>query len=193
MIDRKLTLILLAILVSLVAIVAGWYLGRNPEPELPVEVEIPLEPVPEGAGELVDLYFPDGGTRLRIEQREVPAETEPRSRLTRLVQELAAGPQSDELYPPLAEAMAFGWIHLDAANVAYIDLVHSGETVRPAWGSGQEMLSIYSIVNTVLLNMPEISAIVLLSNGQQRATFAGHVDTSRPLVANRDLIAAVDR
>ena len=44
------------------------------------------------------------------------------------------------------------------------------------------MLSVYSIVNTVLLNIPEISAVVLLNNGQQRPTFAGHLDTSRPLL-----------
>lgn len=192
MIDRKLTIILLAVLVSLIAIVVGWYLGLEPEPELPVEVEQPLEPVPEGTGVVVDLYFPGGGTRLRVEQREVPADPEPASRLNRLLQELTAGPESDELYSPLAEAMSIGWTHLDAENVAYVDLVYSGEASRPAWGSGQEMLSIYSIVNTVLLNIPEISGIVLLSNGQQRATFAGHVDTSRPLVANRDLIATVD-
>ncbi len=189
--ERKLTIILLAILISLVAIVAGWYLGRKPEPELPVEVEVPLEPVPEGTGVLVDLYFPGDGTRLYAEKREVPEESEPDKRLDRLLQELKAGPESVELYSPLPEEISVGWVHINSASVAYIDLVLVGEAARLAWGSGYEMLSIYSIVNTVLLNIPEISSVILLSNGQQRPTFAGHIDTSRPLAINRDLLASV--
>jgi hypothetical protein len=190
--ERKLTIILLAILVSLLAIVIGWYLGRESEAELPVEVEVPLEPVPEGTGVLVDLYFPGGGTQLYAEQREVPEEGELDERLGRLLQELKAGPQSVELYSPLPEEISVGWVHINSAKVAYIDLMLVGETARPAWGSGYEMLSIYSIVNTVLLNIPEISSVILLRNGQQRSTFAGHIDTSRPLAPNRDLIASLE-
>jgi hypothetical protein len=52
------------------------------------------------------------------------------------------------------------------------------------------MLSVYSLVDTVLLNVPEIEAMVLLWNGRQPQAFAGHVDTSLPLRADRDLIAA---
>ena len=74
---------------------------------------------------------------------------------------------------------------------AVIDHVHaiSGETDYPGWGSRQEMLAVYSVVNTVLASAPEITSVILLRNGQQRPTFAGHLDTSRPLLANQQLVA----
>ena len=189
---RNLTIILLAILVALVAIVIGWWIGQKPKSELPVEVVVPVEPIPEGTGVLIDLYFPGGGTQLVAEQREVPQESETDKQLTRLLQELTAGPESIELYAPLPEEITVGWTHINPANVAYIDLDFADEAARPAWGSGHEILSIYSIVNTVLLNLPEITSVILLSNGQQRPTFAGHLDTSRPLLANLNLIAAAE-
>jgi hypothetical protein len=142
---RKLTIILLAILIALVAIIVGWKLGQKPEPELPVEVEVPIEPVPEGTGVLVDLYFPSDGMQLIAEQREVPEEGETDKRLARLLQELALGPESVELYAPLPEEITINWTHINRANIVYIDLEYAGESSGPAWGSGYEILSIYSI------------------------------------------------
>ena len=189
--QRRLTVILLAILISLLAIVLGWILGRRPEPELPVETEAPvLEPVPEGTGTLVELYFPGDDLRLHAESREIPEESDTKNRLTRILQELAAGPDSVDLYSPLSSELTVGWIHINAEQVAYIDLVPNGEGGQLAWGSGHEILSVYSIVNTVLLNIPEITSVILLRNGQQHPSFAGHLDTSRPLMVNNDLIAA---
>lgn len=191
--DRKLTVILLAILISLIAIVIGWYIGRRPTPEVPVEVDVPaLEPVPEGTGVRVDLYFPGDDMKLYPEPRDVPDESDPTLRLERILQELKIGPQRVELYAPLPEETTVGWIHINEQGIAYIDLVHQGEGGRLAWGSGHEMLSLYSLVNTVLLNIPEIESIIFLNNGQQRPSFAGHLDTSRPLVINNDLIAELE-
>lgn len=189
--QRRLTVILLAISISLFAIVLGWVLGRRPEPKLPVEAETPaLEPVPEGTGIVVDLYFPGNDLRLHAEKREIPEETDLKIHLTRILQELAAGPESVDLYPSIPEEMTVGWTHINAEQVVYIDLVPNAEGGRLAWGSGQEILSVYSIVNTVLLNIPEITSVILLRNGQQHPSFAGHLDTSRPLVVDNDLIAA---
>jgi hypothetical protein len=44
------------------------------------------------------------------------------------------------------------------------------------------------MVNTVLANAERARAVVLLWNGTQRPTFAGHVDTIRPLVSNHRLV-----
>jgi hypothetical protein len=81
------------------------------------------------------------------------------------------------------------WLHLNPAGVLYVDLDLAAESSIPAWGSRQEMLAVYSIVNTLLAAEPEIQSVVLLRDGQQRATFAGHLDTSRPLFANPRLVA----
>ena len=193
--DRKVAIILVAILVSLIAIIVGWMIGqRSKSEELPVEVEVSpeIEPVPEGTGVVVDLYFPANEGQLADEQREVPEENDLARKLARLLGELLAGPESVELYAALPEEMEVGWTHVNKQNVVYIDIEMTGESDRPPWGSGKELQSVYSIVNTVLLNMPEITSVILLRNGQQRPTFAGHLDTSRPLIANRDLIATIE-
>ena len=39
-----------------------------------------------------------------------------------------------------------------------------------------------------LLNVPEIESVVLLWNGRQLETFAGHLDTTLPLRSDRDLV-----
>jgi len=44
-------------------------------------------------------------------------------------------------------------------------------------------------VDTVLLNLPEIQGVILLRNGEQRATFGDHLDTTRLLLANEELVA----
>ena len=48
------------------------------------------------------------------------------------------------------------------------------------------MLTIYSIVNTLVLNMEEIRWVKLLIGGQEAATLAGHVDLSH--LFNADML-----
>ena len=59
----------------------------------------------------------------------------------------------------------------------------------PVTGSRGELLVVYSFVNSILANVPEARGVVLMWNGSQRPTFAGHVDTTRPLPAERKWLA----
>lgn len=138
----------------------------------------------------VELYFPGRGGRLYAESRQLPALNEIEERLTQLLEALLAGPESSNLYPALPADITLGWVHVDDQAVAYIDLEIGDDSLLPAWGSRRELLAVYSVVDTTLLNLPEVVAVVLLRNGQQQPTFAGHLDTSRPLLANRDLVAS---
>ncbi len=134
------------------------------------------------------LYFPGGGGRLYPEEREVPLRETVEQRITDLVQELLIGPTESSLFPPLPPEVSLGPVHVTADGLVYVDLDAPPEQTRPPWGSKREMLAVYSLVNTVLLNLPEVDAVVLLWNGQQTTTFAGHLDTSRPLRPNRILV-----
>ena len=49
------------------------------------------------------------------------------------------------------------------------------------------MQTVYSLVDTVVANVPQIQRVALLWNGTQRETFSGHLDTSQPLVPDRKL------
>ncbi len=137
----------------------------------------------------VDLYFPGPGGRLWPEARELPAIEEPDAAVLQLVNELLAGPTEERFYRPLPESVRVTGVHLDASAVAYVELESPEAPERLPWGSLHERLAAYSLVDTVLLNLPQIEGVVLMWNGQQRESFAGHLDTTRPLTLDRRLLA----
>ena len=55
------------------------------------------------------------------------------------------------------------------------------EEVSLQGGSKQELLVVYSLVGSVVRNVEGVERVGLLWNGNQGSTFAGHVDTTRPL------------
>ena len=189
--NRRTALIAVAaVLLAIVAIVIGWKLGRKREMEDLPKAEAPASDVIDGPTVLAELFFPGQGGRLFVEEREIPQEGEIETQLGRLLDALLTGPESPDLYPALPAEITTDWIHLNPRAIVYIDLAIAGETPFPAWGSRWEMLAVYSVVNTVMANIPEISGVVILRNGQQQPSFAGHLDTSRPLLANQNLVAS---
>jgi len=145
------------------------------------------EQVASGAVVPVDLFFPDNSGRLTTERRDVPQAREPEDRLRAILTELLAGPTAENRFPPLDPPVEIGAIHVTSEGVAYVDLISSEHGSPPVVGTRDELLTVYSLVNSLLLNTPEVEAIVLLWNGQQLESFAGHIDTTRPLVANQNL------
>ena len=59
----------------------------------------------------------------------------------------------------------------------------------PSAGSQSEMTSIYSLIDSVALNLDGAKSVVLLWNGSQLESFGGHLDTSRPLAPDLSLLA----
>ena len=49
-------------------------------------------------------------------------------------------------------------------------------------------MTVYTIVNAVVTNLPSIREVQLLIGGQEVDTLAGHVDLRRPLRKNEGLI-----
>lgn len=180
-----------AILTSVVAIIIGWTLGQEKKRADEIrEAGLPELEAIEGEKAVAELFFPGPGGRLFTEERQIPIQDDLSSHVTLILEELLSGPVAEDLYPALPPEITIGWLHLNPAGVFYVDLRFAGEEPLPGWGSRQEMLAVYSVVNTLLANAPEIGSVVLLRDGQQRPTFAGHLDTSRPLIANQHLIAS---
>lgn len=137
----------------------------------------------------VDLYFPGGGGLLYPERRELAPPGDAEAQVRAVVNELLAGPQSPGLVSPFPEGVVLEAVHLGRDGVAFVDLAAPDRGEPPAAGSGLEMQIVYSLVNTVALNVPEARRVALLWNGIQRPTFAGHLDTSRPLAPAPALVA----
>ncbi|HEV8630063.1 MAG TPA: GerMN domain-containing protein [Thermoanaerobaculia bacterium] len=136
----------------------------------------------------VSLLFPGDDGFLHAEPRELVLPLEPDGRVEAVVGALLAGPKTDGLVAPLPAGVTVADAFVDGQGVAYLDLGAKDQPDPPASGSDLELLRVYSLVNTVLANEPRVRGVVLLWNGTQRPTFAGHVDTGAPLLADRRLV-----
>ncbi len=135
-----------------------------------------------------DLYFPAAGGNLRPESRALQVSLEPKDRIRKIVEALLAGPKAPGLARPFPEGVTLGSVLLSPDGTAYVDLHWQDHVDPPAGGSTEEIQRIYSVVDSIVLDVPQASRVVLLWNGVQRETFSGHLDLSVPLVADRGLI-----
>ena len=53
-----------------------------------------------------------------------------------------------------------------------------------SWGSVNELFTVFTIVNAVATNLPDVQEVQLLIDGHEVDTLAGHVDLRRPLRKN---------
>ena len=148
----------------------------------------PPPPGPPAERAAVALHFPAIDGMLHVERREMELPAGDSPRLSAIVGALLGGSQRQGLLAPFPEGVGVGGVLLDPAGILYVDLVAPELPDPPPSGSALEMMRVYSVVNTALANEERARAVVLLWNGKQRQTFAGHLDTMRPLVANRALV-----
>jgi len=59
-------------------------------------------------------------------------------------------------------------------------------------GSKEELLAVYALVNSIVLNFPAVRKVQILLDGRPATTLAGHVDLSRPLTLDTTLLAVPD-
>ena len=128
---------------------------------------------------VVHLYFGDDrGRHLVAEQRIVEKPSDAASFAKLLVAALIEGP-SHGASRTVPEDARLDAIYVAPSGIAYIDFSTDSFIKHPG-GIGAEMLSIYSIVNTLVLNVEEIRTVKLLIGGREADTLVGHVDLQAP-------------
>lgn len=141
----------------------------------------------------LDLYYPGAGGVLHPRPRELAVPDDPAAQIRVVVEALLAGPREGEevqrVFPEAAGVVEVAEVYLSPDGVAVLDLKPAEGDWEPVAGSRQELMMVYSLVNTVSLNVPAARRVALLWDGVQRPTFAGHVDTTRPLAPAPDLVA----
>ena len=144
-------------------------------------------PPPAGPTEnaTVSLLFPGPDGYLHAESRDMALPLTADGRVAAVVAALLAGPRTAGLVAPLPTGVAVADAFVDAQGVAYVDFAAKDQPAPPPSGSDLELLRVYSFVDSVLANEPRARSVVLLWNGAQRITFAGHIDTSAPLLEDR--------
>ncbi len=167
----------------IIAVAAGWFWARR-------SVELPRTGVAVAgyAGSVmqksqVHLYFGDStGRYLSAEQRVVEVPSDIASAARGLVEALIQGPMQGGTRT-IPQDSGLRSLFVTPEGVAYVDFKADAFDHHPG-GVETEMLTIYSIVNTLVFNMEEIRWVKLLIGGREAATLAGHVDLSHPFKAD---------
>jgi hypothetical protein len=134
------------------------------------------------------LYFAsEDGLHLVPTEREVPlAEGAVAQARSILETQLSAEAPSPFLSTIPKGALLRG-IFVSERNEVFVDLDPAIRTAHPG-GTLQELMTVYTIVNAVLTNLPNLQEVQILIGGQEADTLAGHVDLRRPLRKNESLI-----
>jgi hypothetical protein len=135
----------------------------------------------------VYVYFGDTESASLVgEERSIQKRKDLSRQLEDVLSELMGGPKGDliQTIPPQAVLQE---VRVDKRGLASVSFSRELSTRHPG-GSQSEILTVYSIVDTLTLNFPEITKVQLLLDHKKFKTLAGHIDCSRPLGANRKLI-----
>jgi hypothetical protein len=135
----------------------------------------------------VQLYFSDSNERFLVpEQRIIPRPKSLNGKAEELVRALMEGPKTN-LVRTLPEGLKLQSVTVDKNGTARVSFNRKLIDDHPG-GTASEMATLYSMANTLALNLQEIKRVKLLVDGKEFTTIKGHVDTREPILPDRDLI-----
>lgn len=143
---------------------------------------------------MVRLYYESSQMLLTAESRNVALPESVAAAVPVVARELMKGPvmpSSLRLFP--ADTVVRGAYVLPGGTVI-VDL--GGTTLTQGWGTGshQELMAVYSLVQTVSANFPaEARHVRVLVNGSPAETLAGHISVARSLAPMPSLVDARSR
>jgi spore germination protein GerM len=132
---------------------------------------------------IVHLYFSDSENAFLIsEERSLSTRNHPEVLGFQIMNALLEGPKQD-LERTIPEGTLLRGFYILENRTAYVDLSREIQEDHPG-GAKSELMTIYSMVNSLILNIPEIETVKILVEGKEAATLAGHVDLRFPFRAN---------
>ena len=127
----------------------------------------------------VSLFFQEADSEnLGAESRKIFLTTSVADQAKQIVVELINGPQEPGLLPTLPPQTSLRGLYLDRRGAAYVDLSSEVADLHPG-GTGEEIATIYSLVDSLTYNLPEIKRVRILINGEERETLKNHLDLRR--------------
>jgi spore germination protein GerM len=135
----------------------------------------------------VTLYFSDTeGEYLTGEKREILKKSSVQEEAKELVTELTHGPKG-KLIPTLPAETKLLALELDEPGIAKVSFNRALVKGHPG-GSSAELMTVYSVVNSLTLNFPEIKRVQILVEGKEIETITGHLSLKKPLPTNPSII-----
>lgn len=136
----------------------------------------------------VTLFFSDANERFLIpEKRFIPKEKEPEEQAQEMVKALLSGSKTGlvNTFPENAELQS---VKMEGGDTLLVNFSESLVANHPG-GSTAEMATVYSLTNTLTVNMPAIKKVKILIGGKERESLKGHIGLKKPFTINRELIA----
>lgn len=181
----------LVVLVFVAAVAGGgyWYFFAAPGSMERLTDKV-LSTVDTSKNNAVTLYFADPQwTKLVPEGATMANEPDKGKKIARLVELLARGPAGDA-GPVLPRTARVRQVFLGANGLAIVDLEPGFEELGRQ-GAGAELLTVFSLVQTITENVEGVASVRLLIGGRDVETLAGNVSIIEPLRPRPELAGAV--
>jgi len=135
----------------------------------------------------VVLYFSDeDGTFLVGEKKKILKKDRVEEEAKEVIAELIRGPRG-KLIPTLPPQTRLLDMKLDDQGVARVSFNKAFTADHPG-GSSAEIMTVYSVVNSLATNFPSIKGVQILVEGKEIETIAGHISLRSPISSKLDLI-----
>ena len=181
----------------LVLIGVGLFLAYHFRQEImdflrPLSVKKPEKKIAVGEKKVVTLYFSEQEEEYLIgERREIPRTGRVEEEAKETVVELIKGPKG-KLIPTLPPRTRLLTLQMDKNGVAKVNFDQTFSKEHPG-GSSAEMLTLYSIVNSLTLNFPQIKRVQILVDGKAAESIAGHISLKQPVSFNPSIVKKMEK
>lgn len=136
---------------------------------------------------MVTLYFSDAeGEFLIGEKREISKRDRVEEEAEEALHELIKGSRGTltRTVPSRTELLG---LKIDEQGIAKVSFNQALSREHPG-GSSAEMMTIYSIVNSLTLNFPQIKQVQILIDGKVVESIAGHISLRQPISSNPKMV-----
>lgn len=151
---------------------------------------VDMEALKKKEKRIVEIYFSDPQERFLVaEKRYIYKEEDDALQAKEVVKALLEGSKTGNVNTFPAN-VALRDVKLDKDGVVQVNFSANLTKLHPG-GSTAEMVTIYSLANTLTANVPAIKAVKILVEGKELPSIKGHISTANPFRPDPDLYAPV--
>jgi hypothetical protein len=143
----------------------------------------PAVPPPPGRKIKARLFYvAEDGTRLTSVERDI-AYGEGADEQAREIIAAQIAPVVEPLVSAIPPGTTLRAVFITKTGDVFVDLSGEARAAHPG-GTVNELLTVYTIVNALTVNLPAVAGVQMLVDGKEIDTLSGHVDLRRPLAKN---------
>jgi spore germination protein GerM len=136
---------------------------------------------------VVHLYFADKENNFLMAEKRVFSHSENPAEIGILIINALINGPDGELMRTIPEGTSLRAFYITEDGTAYVDFSATIKEKHPG-GVKSELMTIYSIINSLILNIPEIKSVKILIDGLESNTLSGHIDLQHPFRADMLMI-----